>query len=262
MTLALSGAPWEDVRYPMALASSGFSYGPEFRQDAETGAFDINMGSLPLLQVVAVHSGDQGAGAPPPPPPHVVANLGQSHSIAKFVAAEHGMAGRDFIEQAKIDAIYESCRDIKSEWFRTKRKPGGKAAWFRPEATPTDGEEEEENGDETTSLAVYCQRLEKAVVASCPHPGKIVNSTSVMSSPWCLGGPEPTLADVAIYHMLGTPKPSVVTGTVPSFFDGESDRVRQAYPQQECPRLLESVSAFGELSSIVEWETNRPETFT
>jgi hypothetical protein len=252
LTLIASGAEWEDVRYPMALASTGFSYGPEFRRDAHTGAFNINMGSLPILQVVSMEEEKS---------PRLIANLGQSHSIAKFVASQHGMAGRDSLEQAKIDALYESCRDIKSQWYRTKRNKGGKKSWFSGQPSAAGEAKGDESDDDTgddapKTLAEYCMRLEKAIAASCSTHER------TSGSPWCMGGSEPSLADVAVYHLLGTPPASVVTGGVPSFFDGESDRIQHAYPPQQCPRLFESISAFGELKSIKEWEKKRPETFT
>lgn len=255
LTLAASGAEWEDVRYPMALASTGFSYGPEFRRDANAGAFDLNMGSLPILQVVNLDDTRRT--------PRLVANLGQSHSIAKFVAGQHGMVGRDALEQAMIDALYESCRDIKSHWYRTKRKKGGKEAWFSGRSSRSADEcSRGESGDDDTgdnapnTLIEYCMRLEKAISVSSSTKERTTGS------PWCMGGPDPSLADVAVYHLLGTPAASVVTGAVPSFFDGESDRIQQAYPPEQCPRLFESVAAFGELKAIKEWEKKRPETFT
>ena len=252
LTLVASGAEWEDVRYPMSLSSTGFSSVPEFHRDAKAGAFDVNMGSLPILQVVDKTSNN----------PRLVANLGQSHSIVKFVAAQHGMAGRDSLEQAKIDAVYESCRDIKTAWYRTKRKKGGKELWFSgPQSSIEDdasGESDVDTDDSAASrtLSDYCLRLEKVISSSSWTQEKSIDS------PWCMGGPNPSLADVAVYHLLSTPPGSVITGSVPSFFDGESRRIQQAYPPEQCPRLFESVSAFGELKAIKEWEKNRPETFT
>ncbi|CAB9501953.1 S-transferase 1 [Seminavis robusta] len=240
LTLSLSGVPWEDVRYPISLASHGFSPGKEFRRDASTGAFDINMGSLPLLQIVGRDNNNNSNKTV------VMETLGQSHSIAKFVATQHGLAGRDVLEQAKMDAIYENCRDVRAAWFRARRDKNGKAAWF----SATGGNDDDR--DQPKSLWEHCQRLEKAVVAT--------DNSSDSRSPWCLGGPSPTLADVAIYHLLATPKPSVVTGSVASFFDGETDRVQQAYVD-DCPRLAECVRALGEVPAIQEWEKKRPETF-
>ncbi len=252
LTLAASGADWEDVRYPMALAATGFSYDPSFRRDADSGAFDVNMGSLPILQVVEIDD-DNGQ--------RLVANLGQSHSIAKFVAAKHGLYGIDALEQARIDALYENCRDIKTQWYRTKRNKEGKDLWFscKSKLQSETGKDNLESMNEDVapnSLEEHCRRLEKAISASREIRGRTINS------PWCMGGSDPSLADVAVYHLLGIPKPSVVTGSVPSFFDGESERIRQAYSPQECPRLFDCVSAFSELDTIKQWETKRPETFT
>ena len=249
LTLAVSGAEWEDVRYPMALGSNGFSYGPEFQHDAKAGAFDVNMGSLPILQVV--HREENNT-------PRLVANLGQSHSIAKFVAVQQGMLGRNAFEQAKIDALYESCRDIKTQWYRTKRDRGGKQLWFsgQPETIEDVAGSSTEQNDTPKTLKEYCRRLEKTIAAS------VTAQERTVESPWCMGGPSPSLADVAIYHLLSTPSASVLTGSVPSFFDGESDRIRQAYPPEDCPRLFEVVTAVGELSVVKKWENQRPDTFT
>lgn len=262
LTLVTSGVNWEDVRYPMSLAASGFSFGPEFQQDAQTGAFDVNMGSLPILQLVQLPDNDHQHESP-----FVLDTLGQSHSIAKFVAQRHGMAGRDSLEQAKIDALYECCRDIQTQWYRIKRKQGGKELWWLGKSNlpdDDDGNNNNENkiragqdrdGRPKNSLHDFCERLEKAISASTTR--NFVERTS--GSPWCMGGPDPSLADVAVYHLLGTPPPSIVTGSVPSFFDGESSRVQQAY--SSCPRLRESITAFGELKAVKEWEKLRPETF-
>lgn len=267
LTLVASGAHWEDVRYPMALASTGFSYDPAFRHDADRGIFDVNMGSLPILQIIQTndekdelqddnHTHTKSKLVP------VVATLGQSHSIAKFVAAQHGMYGKDALEQAKIDALYESCRDIQTQWYRTKRKKGGKSLWFTKSSNlpaehhHADAEASRDKSMAPKTLGEYCRRLEKAISAS------VSRQERTSESPWCMGGSNPSLADVAVYHLLATPKPSVMTGSTSSFFDGESNLVQQAYPPEECPRLNECISAFGELEAIQKWEKERPETFT
>lgn len=248
LTLSLSGASWQDVRYPMGLASLGFSPGNDYRRDSVMGAFEVNMGSLPILQIMGPDEHGR---------PQVLDTLGQSHSIAKFVAMTHGLGGLEPLEQAKVDAVYEHCRDIKAAWFRARREKERKAARFSIAVKQHDTDNANKKDDDTPqSLRGYCQRLEKAIAATAPR-----SFISSSDSPWCLGGPNPTLADLAIYHLLATPSPSVVTGSVPSFMDGESVLVQQAY-EDDCPRLAHCVAAVGELPAVQIWEKHRPETFT
>jgi len=230
LTLALSGAEWQDIRYPLSVAASGFAPGEGYQRDAASGAFDANLGKLPILQVVDEHKH----------PDRAVANIGQSHAICRLVAMQHGLmgTGTSAVEFAQVDSLYEACRDIRTAWYKAKRA-GQKPKWFESDGTGT--------------LKEYCQQLERAVTA-------VTSNRSSSNSPWCLGGNDPTLADIALYHMLGTPPPSLTTGGVPSFMDGESDRVRQAY--ETCPRILDSLKAMAENKRIREWEANRPDTFS
>lgn len=241
LLLTVSDADWTDVRYPMSVSEKGFSYGPEFRRDAHH--YSCNFHQLPVLQVV-----DQER-------PHVaIATIGQSHTIARFISGQHGnLSGSDDVEMAKVDSIYESCRDIKSAWYKAKRHAGGKKTWFEnapnavdvpsPDSTPA-------------TLQDYCLLLEKALESY--HPTRKADDTN---SSWCMGGPQPTLADVAIYHLLATPT-SPISGSTASFFDGQPSHVVQQAYQTDCPRLTACVQAMGNLEKIQEWEAKRPDTFT
>ena len=70
--------------------------------------------------------------------------------------------------------------------------------------------------DQNNSLRTYCQRLEQAVSSL-----KIKDKGS---SPWCVGGTAPSIADVAIYHLLSTPQ-SIASGSTVN----EKDGVEAAY---------------------------------
>ena len=232
LVLAMSGFEWSDVRYPMHVSGQGFASGSEFRRHVESGAFCGNMNKLPILQVVD-----------PLNPIVARATIGQSHTIIRFIARQHrSLGGRNALEEAKVDSIYECCRDIKSEWYRVKRMEGGKQAWF-------DSKKAAEL--KMFSLAQHCELLEKA----------IDNHRGVQqSSPWCMGGPDPTYADLAIYHLLGTPL-SPMSGATASFFDGEKERVELIYAS-EMPRIRAVMEACSNLEVIQRWELDRPDTFT
>lgn len=239
LVLSASGLDWTDVRYPMTLSENGFSYGPEFRRDVATGAFRGNFNNLPVLQVLDTAN-----------PNVAVATIGQSHTIARFVACQPHSAlrthvaneGNDSLQQAKVDSIYESCRDIKSAWYRMKSKEGGKEEWFDSKS--------ESKVDVPISLYDHCQLLEGAIASY---------RTKANVSPWFLGGVGPTLADISIYHLLST-STSPISGSAIAFFDGgDKEAIRHAY--ESCPRLVEIVDAVGALKTIQQLEERRPDTF-
>ncbi len=93
---------FEDFRYP--IDTTTFAR-PEFDADKATGAFDVNLGRLPILQ----YSGAEGT-----------ATLGQSKSIERFVAQKLGLFGSNAVEAAQIDMIAEHVRDIKQKYNDAK----------------------------------------------------------------------------------------------------------------------------------------------
>ena len=119
---------------------------------------------------------------------------------------------------------------------------GGKQAWF-------DSQKAVEL--KILSLAQHCELLEKAVAT---HHGL------QQSSPWCMGGPDLTYADLAIYHLLGTPL-SPMSGATASFFDGEKERVELVYASG-MPRIRAVMEACSNLEVIQKLEAERPDTFT
>ena len=130
--------------------------------------------------------------------------------------------GSSELEGARVDAIVECVRDIKTEWQKVKRtedaaaRTEAKKEWF------------------ASTFPAFCSRLERCL------PGGDATS-------WCVGS-EPSLADVCVYHLLSTPV-ALVSGATVSFFDGEAQRVRDAF-ETTCPRLHACVLATGNLPPI------------
>jgi glutathione S-transferase len=213
--LAVANAPYDDFRYPMHASGKGFGVDDNFLRDKQAGHFGINMGQLPILQILT-------------PEGKIAATLGQSHSINRFIAEQHGLLGKDPIERAWIDGIYESVRDIRSIWFRKKKEVvAERKDWL------------------AKGLPEKCNALEASLP---PNSGGI----------W-LVGEGPSLADIALYSMLGS-QTSLVTGATESFFDGfDANAIEKAY--SECPRLSACVKEIGALQSIQQWEERRPDTF-
>ena len=225
--LAITSVPYDDVRYPMQARGAGFGVSPEFLRDQQAGAFAVNRDQLPVLQVLS------------PDGKTAVATLGQSHAINRFLAARHGLLGSDdtLIVRAQIDAIYESVRDIRSEFLRIKRQPHHEARkdWIR------------------NILPAHCQSLEASLPPSRPRH----NSPEATDSPFLFGGDTPTLADVAVVSLLGTAQ-SPLTGTLVTAFDDYDPT--PAYENHKCPRLRASVEALQVL--LKPWYAKRPDTFS
>jgi len=208
-------APYDDMRYPLQASSKGFgiSADGDFLAHQQAGHFDVNMGSLPILQVLT----SDGKAA--------IATLGQSHAINRFLAERHGYFGQDLVERAQIDSFYESIRDTRSSYLSSKRKSSSEA-WLEEK------------------LPEYCTKLEKSL------------PPSRSDVPWLIGK-STSLADIAVYSLLGTAT-SAVTGDRVSGLDGfdPSGALKVA------PRLEASIQAVSELSSIQRWERERPDTFS
>jgi glutathione S-transferase len=234
LLLALSGAQWQDARYPMQAGARGFRPDPAFVRDSKAGRWSANMGRLPVLEIL--QSDSDGTDV------RTVGQVGQSHAIARYLAHAHGFFGQSSLEAASIDVVYEHVRDIKSAWFSAKRGGGdSKRSWWMGE------------------LSSHCVALEAALAAT-PAAAALADGGGGgdgSSPPWVVGD-SLSLADVALYHLLGTPV-SLMTGSTASFFDGESQRVRDSL--NDCPRLSASVAAVAALPPVKEWERRRPDTF-
>jgi len=226
---------WEDIRYPLNLSKQGFSIDAQYQKHKEEGAFVCNMNKLPILQVIQYEDDDT------PENKANITNLkviGQSHSIARFISTQHGFMGKDPMQEAYIDNIYENLRDMKSQWFRKVKqiktnRHENKLKFLKQE------------------LPALCLQLEK----SLPSPSKACFEDGA-KPPWLIGSTI-SLADVSLYHMLSTSQ-SLTTGSTISFFDGESELVQKAYV--DCPRLKTSLEAVAALPSIQSWEERRPDT--
>ena len=103
LLLVLSGAAWEDVRYPLGAAALGFSLDHQYIRDREDGSFAANMGSLPILSVREANGATY--------------TLGQSHTISRFLATRHSLTGSTQLEVAAVDCICKCVRDVKQRWF-------------------------------------------------------------------------------------------------------------------------------------------------
>jgi prostaglandin-H2 D-isomerase / glutathione transferase len=209
--LALCRVPYHDIRYPMAASERGFGLNATFLKHKEEGAFDANMGQLPILQVLQDSV--------------VQIEIGQSHSIMRFLASRHGLFGKNEWEHAKIDVIYECVRDIKSKWFKAK------------------------------GLSRKRQFIEEDLVTECSKLEKIMAHSDYV---WLVGD-QVSLADVAVYSMLSS-SVSLMTGSADNFFDGaDSQLLQNSY--QTCPRMKASIQEVAKLGEIREWEERRPDSF-
>jgi glutathione S-transferase len=235
LLLAISGAPWHDLRYPMGAGVGGFTLDERYVQDRDGGAYAVSMDKLPVCQVCE----REGA----------VQTIGQSHAIARYIARRHGMLGSTVLEEAAVDGLYECVRDIRSSWFKVK------AERIEADAASSSGGARlaAKHGWWASELPEACRRLE-AAVEFAPRTRK-----NARPAPWLVGD-APSLADVAVYHLLSA-STSPTTGSTVSFFDGEAERVRAAYIDA-CPRLAGSVAAVGAMRAVREWEQARPDTFS
>lgn len=234
--LAACAVPYDDLRYPLHATAQGFGVsgnnnndsndGPDFLRDQAAGAFAVNRGQLPVLQVLT----PDGRAA--------VATLGQSHAINRFLAERHACFGSNAVERAQMDALYESVRDIRSDFLRAKRK-SLTTQWIEDR------------------LPDHCQRLEASLPLLPSLGGGSAESSPPDSSPWLTGTAYPSLADVALYALLGTAT-SPVSGSLVGALDNEDPTSTYS----KCPRLARSVRAFQALPAVQTWEATRPDTFS
>ena len=233
--LAVVEAPYDDLRYPLhatphgfGLAASSSSSSSSFLRDQQAGAFRCNMDKLPVLQVLST----DGKAA--------LATLGQSHAINRFLAERHGLFGHDLMQRTQIDAIYESVRDIKSDFLRVKRiNPKDRSRWVEH------------------VLPTHCQKLEASLPTIAIPKDKTADNN--YTNPWLFGGDMPSLADVAVFSLLGTAT-SIVTGSLVTSLDDIDPS--SALSLSTCPRLVASVAAMQALPAIQAWHAKRPDSFS
>lgn len=254
-SVSASVPPYQDVRYPIQASAKGFGVDSTYLQHQEEGRFRANMNRLPILQVV--ERGPLVQGQAQDHNPHqnttmqdrIVAQIGQTHTILRFLADQHGvgLGGPTALDRAYVDAFVEGIRDVKAAWFRAKSKQ---------KADP-----ERKRDFMTTDLSEWCHKLEASLPpkerSSDPSPWLL------SSSHHCDGHHEsnsmPSLADICLYTLLSTPT-SLMTGSSQSFFDGaDPELVMQAY--SNCERLMHSVEAMSQLPAVTQWEEKRPDSF-
>lgn len=158
-----------------------------------------------------------------------LANLGQTRTIDRFIAQRRSCFGGNDIEKAQIDAFYENIRDIRHDYLKAKQR-GERQKWMEKE------------------LLDWCQKLEKALP-------KI--SALTTSSPWLIGK-DASLADIALYSLLGT----ATSPTMGSVVSGLDDFNPKGVYETDCPRLKDSIQALSEDQNIQWWERTRPDTFS
>ena len=221
--MSIHGLAFQDARYPIRASAKGFGVDSTFQEHQAKGRFASNLNKLPILQIVQQPTEDTDCEL-------VVAEIGQTHAILRFLASQHNNAsGNDPLEPAYIDAYVEHIRDVKRAWYDAKRE--GCTSDFL-----------------LTDLPMWCSKLERSLP---PQPNT--------SSPWLIGDTL-SLADIVLYALLATPE-SVMTGSSQSFFDGASSRV-VTKALSRCERTSRSIEATGSLNSVKHWEQQRPDTFS
>lgn len=252
LLLAAFRFDWRDLRYPIRLANGGWAPGGDYMAHQREGQFVANLDRLPILNVV-VHQTDGAASAAAfsssGPDHHLVlaktttTTIGQSHAIGRYLWRQHLRENHELRAQlsdltlAQLDCVCECVRDIRSAWYQAKAAAETKRTWF------------------VSDLTRHCERLEACIAAAASRGGE-----SAAGGPFLIPGcTMPSIADVAIYHLLGTPV-SLMTGSVSSFMDNEGDRVIAAYGH--LPRLKTIVTSVSNLPSIRRWEEVRPDTFS
>jgi hypothetical protein len=250
LLLTVFGFRWKDIRYPIRLAGGGgWALSDDYVTHQRQGEFVANLDRLPILNILvaadtittASVTGGQGQTTT------TTTTIGQSHAIARYLWQQHLRENHqlqqqllqfssDHIYQAHLDCLCEGVRDIQSAWYQAKIMAETKRAWF------------------ATDLPRHCEKLEACIVALTTRPMGEPGGAFVIP-----GTTMPSIADIAIYHLLGTPV-SMVTGSVCSLMDNEGDRVVAAYCH--LPRLKTIVTSVSNLPSIRRWEETRPDTFS
>jgi hypothetical protein len=241
---------WQDFRYPIRLANNGGGWAPggDYTAHQKQGKFVTNLDRLPILNVVVQQNGGTVSAASEPDNPRVLATtttIGQSHAIGRYLWRQHLRENDELRSQltdltlAQLDCVCECVRDIQSAWYQAKPVAETKRTWF------------------VSDLTRHCERLEACILAAAATAR--VGEPAVGGRFLIPGCTMPSIADVAIYHLLGTPV-SLMTGSVSSFMDNEGDRVVAAYSR--LPRLKTIVTSVANLPSIRSWEEVRPDTFS
>lgn len=189
---AISKTQYEDFRYNIDPATFAR---PEFEEAQATGAFDANMGRLPIFS-------------------HGDVSFGQTKAIERYVAKQLGMFGSNDAEAAQIDCTVENVRDIKQKYAdcRAGKKDEELAAAkakFVTEELPKWAEKLEKSIPGTAGFAVgdkisladvaifnvvadYMDDKEGvlAAFAACPKALASVEKVKEAAAEWLAGRPE------------------------------------------------------------------------
>ena len=172
---------------------------------------------------------------------HNDAIIGQSSTIARYLARKFNLLGKDEVEAAKIDALCEHIEDIKSAWRKIFPYPGSKnftkvekdkgyAIWFEtPPAPKMDGRKERQ-------LQWFLQQMEQEL----DETGYSV-------------GMRPSLSDAYLYNLLGEQAPELGAKGEGWFLNRlATDRILNMFP-----KLAAVVRTFGESPGMRHWKIVR-----
>ncbi|XP_022333820.2 glutathione S-transferase 1-like [Crassostrea virginica] len=101
--------------------------------------------------------------------------LPQSLAIARFLAMEFGLSGKNNLEHAQCDVIVQTTEDLRAEWVKVFREP-----------------------DETKKVELQKKLIEEIV----PKFWTIFQDTLKSNSSGYMVGDELTLADLAVYDVM------------------------------------------------------------
>lgn len=159
--LALAEKDYKDTRYEI---TPGTMESPQFKEEKESGALDMNLGRAPLLIIDEKKV------------------IGQSKAIERFLSKKFGFMGESEIEEAEIDCIAEHCRDIKDAQMRK-----GFSAFNRAKSDEEKASARKEWFE--TDMPTMLSKLEKSVEITSLKKGYAV-------------GAKTSYADIVIFSML------------------------------------------------------------
>lgn len=229
--MALHNVPYQDIRYPLQASAKGFGVDRTYLQHQKEGRFRSNLNKVPVLQILKQQQLQPGGSEPSE---QILAEIGQTHAILRFLDQQHGtFTALNPLQRAHSDSFVEALRDAKADWYKSKSV-------------------KESKDFVSKKLPGWCRKLEDSLP---PMDG----TSGDNNSPWLIGGEHPSLADVCLLALLAAPT-SILTGASQSFFDGASQgEIQQAY--RNCPRLHSSVTGLSKVPAILQWEARRPDTF-
>jgi hypothetical protein len=191
LLLTVFGFRWTSIRYPIRLAGGGgWASSEDYVAHQKQGKCVANLDRLPTLNVIVAADTTTAASVTP-----TTTSIGQSHAIAPYLWQQHLRENHQLQQQlllifsdnniypAHLDCLCECVRDIQSAWYQAKTLAETKRVWF------------------ATDLLRYCEKLEACIVAFTTRP-MLVEQEGAFVIP---GTTMPSIADIAIYHLLGTP---------------------------------------------------------